>query len=336
MLSFLRGLFAGQSSPARAAESGQRPAAPSTVDGPEGLVDFLALLERKGAFPVVDWSGAMNIVDRCADSATAARVWTAFERAWLLHLRDGFGPHFHLHESEHAFVLSSLDDKLAATTLVFMERTLVKVSNALEGIAQQSLMGKDILLVVDDEDSYYSYISQYYPEDGEFASSAGMHINQGCGHFIVVKNDLRLIEPTIAHEMTHSSVSHLPLPLWLDEGIAVNTELRITGPIPREFTPAEMRQKHLDFWGREEIRQFWTGESFQRPDEGNLLSYDLARILVSHLAQDWDSFTRFVLVAHAQDGGQAAAQSILGRDLGEMACGFLGIPHDSGFSPVAA
>ena len=31
------------------------------------------------------------------------------------------------------------------------------------------------------------------------------------------------------HEMTHGSVAHLPLPLWLNEGLAVNTERRLAG-----------------------------------------------------------------------------------------------------------
>lgn len=67
--------------------------------------------------------------------------------------------------------------------------------------------GKDILLVFDDEESYYRYVSYFYPESGEFAFSSGMFINAGCSHYVTMKGDLRLIEPIIAHEMTHAFLS---------------------------------------------------------------------------------------------------------------------------------
>ena len=41
-------------------------------------------------------------------------------------------------------------------------------------------------------------MSYYYAEDGEFATSAGMHISAGCSHFVTRKADLSAIEPVIA------------------------------------------------------------------------------------------------------------------------------------------
>jgi hypothetical protein len=166
-------------------------------------------------------------------------------------------------------------------------------------------------------------VSFYYPESGEFAFSGGMYINRGAGHFVTVKDDLRGIEPTIAHEMTHSCLSHLPLPLWLNEGIAVNTESRLVRPPHRLATPQQMRDKHLRFWGEDEIQQFWSGKSFGRPDEGQALSYDLARIMVEQLSKDWKPFKRFVGAADYQDGGDAAARQFLGASLGAITAALL-------------
>lgn len=146
-----------------------------------------------------------------------------------------------------------------------------------------------------------------------------MHISHGCSHFVTMKADLLAIQPVIAHEMTHGCVGHLPLPAWLNEGIAVNTEQRLCPPPAPLYTPQQMHEKHVRFWGEEEIQQFWSGKSFLRDDEGNMLSYDLARIIVDQFSSDWEQFRRFAQAAHMADGGAAAAQEHLGIELGRVA-----------------
>src|SRR5688572_25195416 len=72
-----------------------------------------------------------------------------------------------------------------------------------------------------------------------------------------------------------------------------------------------MHGKHQRFWKEADIQHFWSGHSFGRTDDGNSLSYDLARIIVEQLAKDWESFKRFVLAARHDDGGEAAARERL-------------------------
>jgi len=150
-----------------------------------------------------------------------------------------------------------------------------------------------------------------------------MYINAGCGHFVTVKADLRAIEPVIAHELTHSCVGHLPLPAWLNEGLAVNTEQHLSPLGPPVFTPQQMHDKHRRFWGDAEIQEFWSGKSFLRNDDGNMLSYDLARIMVAQLSKDWESFRAFVLASNLADAGATAAAEHLGVELGTVACALL-------------
>ena len=252
----------------------------------------------------------------------------------MLHLRDALGAGFRLAESENCLLLSALEDNVANATLGFMERTLKRVVRTLDGIAQVTPEGKDILIVFDDEDSYYRYVSHAYSDGGEFANSGGMYINGGCGHFVTVRRDLSAIEPVIAHEMTHGCLAHLPIPLWLNEGLAVNTEQRLTGVQGAVYTPQELRGMHLAFWGEATIQEFWSGYSFQRLDDGNLLSYDLARILVAYMAKDWAAFRPFVLAAHHADGGAQAARDYLGADLGELACALMGQAYAPAWSPL--
>ena len=282
--------------------------------------------------PVCNWEPVRAWIDTLPEEARGP-AWTDCERAWLLHLRDALGPTYRLEESDSAFLVSALDRRQAAATLEFMSRTARRIGMVLDGVALASDWGKDILVVFDDDDRYYEYASHYYPEEGEFALSAGMHINHGCSHFITVRGDLRSVEPVIAHEMTHAFLAHLPIPAWLNEGIAVNTEQRLCGVAPGLATPAQMRAQHLDYWGEEEVQEFWLGKSFLRTDQGNKLSYDLARILVAHYSRDWNAFRDFVLAADSADAGQEAAKRFLGCSLGTAVAAILETLNSEGLEP---
>jgi len=335
MLNFVRTLLTGRADTAQPPALRHDVAAPAELaSGGASAFPLAGHLHRQHGYPIMDWAAAGSWVDALAPEARAP-AWIDAERAWLLHLRDALGAGFRLAESDRCLLLSALEDHVANATLAFMERTLKRVVLTLDGIAEATPWGKEILVVFDDEDSYYRYVSHAYAEAGEFAASGGMYINGGCGHFVTVRRDLGAIEPVIAHEMTHACLAHLPIPLWLNEGLAVNTEQRLTGVQGSVYTPQELRSMHLAFWGEQEIQEFWSGQSFQRVDDGNLLSYDLARILVAWLAKDWAPFRDFVLAAHMADGGAQAAQAHLGVDLGELASALLGQAEAAGWRPAA-
>jgi hypothetical protein len=325
VLDFLRSLLGG---PAPAAAKARAP-------GPAAVEDFP--LERHltwhEGYPILDWTPARAWVDAQPEKRRAA-AWSECERAWLLHLRDALGKHFHLQESESAAVLSSLEPNAARAALEYMARTLRRIGAVLKGIVEPESWGKDILILFDDQESYYRYVSHYYPEKGEFATSGGMHINTGCSHYVAITGTLPQLETVIAHEMTHGCLDHLPLPLWLNEGLAVNTEQRLAGAPRPEYGAAERLHERLRrFWSVVSIQEFWSGASFHRPGESNPLSYDLARILVEQLAKDWDPFREFVLHADRADGGAAAAHQHLGLDLGELVTTLLERDTPKSWSP---
>ncbi len=299
---------------------------PPVAIAAEGSDDFNVSENLLGAngVPVLNWDAAQHWVCGVVGEAAQAQAWSACERAWLEHLRLALGPEFRLRERGTALLLSTLEMNVAEATLAFVNKTLQRVVRILDGVAHVPEWGHDILVVFDDEDAYYRYVAHYYPEAGEFTLSSGMYINVGCGHFVTVKADLRAIEPVIAHELTHACLSHLPIPAWLNEGIAVNTERRLCPPTSSAGThPQQMHARHQKFWGPREIQQFWSGKSFLRSDEGNELSYDLARIIVSQFGTAWDRFRPFVLAANAADGGASAAAEHLGVHLGDVVSALL-------------
>ena len=329
MLGLLRKLAGNRSE----ADAAARVPAPAKVEaGGAPAFDVHANLHDRDDMPVLDWDAVHAWVESLPEPARPA-AWLGCERAWLAHLRDALGPHFRLDEGDTAIVVSSLEPRPARHAVEFMERTLKRILHVLAGVARPAEWGKDLLVVFDDAESYYRYVSKYYPDKGEFAFSSGMCLDRGCGHYVTTKGDLLAIEPVIAHEMTHGRVGHLPLPLWLNEGLAVNTVQRVTNPSPPLHTPQEMHFKHLAFWGPREVQEFWSGKSFRRPDEANMLSYDLARILVDQLSADWPRFAAFANAARYEDGGEAAAREHLGVGLGSLVAAILERAPDASLDP---
>lgn len=292
-------------------------------------------LDENG-FPRLDWKSVREWVDGLDESHQSA-AWAQAEIAWLLRLRRSLGAQYRLDTLGSAALVSSLDANIARSTLDFMTKSIRRISAVLDGVASSSDWGHDILVVFEDDETYYRYVSHFYGQDGEFAASGGMFINDGCSHFVTMKSDLRVVEPVIVHEMTHACLSHLPIPAWLNEGLAVNTERRLSPPLgPESLTPRQMHAKHQAFWTATNIQQFWSGTSWLRTDDGNMLSYDLARILVSEFAANWEQFKQFVLKADMADAGNSSALEHMGIDLGTAVCTMLELEHTVTWCPAPA
>lgn len=337
VLDFLRVMFSG------ARRQGSTPAARARVTAPatlmlKGVAPFpiQQYLKLHNSYPVADWDAIEDWMKKSVPEKRHAEAWTECERAWLLHFREALGSRFQLDEGPTAIVLSSLEPRASALMVAYMERSIKRIGAVLRGLAHVPEWGKDLLIIFDDVKQYYDYVSYYYPEKGEFAFSGGMYIHSGCSHFVTIKDDLRAIEPTIVHEMTHGCLGHLPIPAWVNEGIAVNTEHRLAGSGRPLYTPEQMHHKHLRFWGTAEIQEFWSGKSFLRTDDGNMLSYDLARILVEQFSRDWDRFEAFALAANLDDGGSAAAMDHLEIALGTAVAALLEKEPTSEWEPDPA
>ena len=338
MLQLFKSLVFGQGRAAGPGSAAPQLTTPTTEIALARSPDFVlsSHLSQHNGFPFLDWAAAQAWVDGLGDPALQSDAWARCELAWLEHLQASLGPAYQLRQEGGAVLLSTLEPHVARAMLGYMGKTLQRIVRLLDGVAQAPEWGKDLLIVFDDEDTYYRYVSHYYPEAGEFAGSSGMYINAGCGHFVTAKADMRLIEPIIAHELTHSCVSHLPIPAWLNEGLAVNTEQRLSPPGPGLLTPLQMHDKHLGFWGAAEVQEFWSGKSFLRNDDGNMLSYDLARIVVAQLGSDWERFRAFVLSADRSDAGAGAAAEHLGMALGDVVCALLEKQPDPAWGPNPA
>lgn len=332
MLGRLRKVFSN-SSKASSAETAVAPTEISVSNAPALLLPQFFIQHEN--MPLLDGHRLASWLNDNVVAEFRTAMWEEAKRAWLLHVRDALGANFQVTESKTALVLSSLNPNTARTTANFMSNALEQVLGVLDGIAQAPQWGKDILIVFEDAESYYRYLSFFYPDAAALGLGRGMYIRAGVGHFVAVKADLYATQSMMVHEMTRNCLAHLPLPLWLNVGIAVNTERQLVNKKSCGGCGSQqLHHKLLAYWNESEIQEFWSGASFQRADEGLQLSYELARIMVELLAKDWPSFKSFVTNADADDAGAAAARAHLDMDLGELVCALLERDYRAGWSPA--
>jgi hypothetical protein len=237
-------------------------------------------------------------------------------------------PPYRIHESADFLLLSALDDRPVEVFMQFCQSVRRRIARNLLEIATERSDGKHVVMVFASEDEYYDYIAHYYPDDGgEYAMSAGIFVHAGYGHFALYEGDMERMQPVIAHELTHCMLSHLPIPAWLNEGLAVNTEQAIfpylADPRGALYQPHEIKAKHAAFWNADTLQEFWSGKSFLRTDDGNMLSYDLAKRITAVAAHREDAFRAFVLEADQRDAG-VSAEHWLGYPLEHLIIRMLG------------
>jgi hypothetical protein len=295
------------------------PAPVAELDGQS--LDIAADARLHEDLPHPDWRKVYEWIDGFDDDRRE-HAFLACERAWLGMLARALGPDYRVFESRHALVLSSRPKNEAEAALAFVDGARRRVRRLLEELAGEET-GKEVLLAFADRESYSRYASYYCPRLDESLVSAGMFLHAEREHFIVCGEKMWKIEPTIVHELTHAQMSHLALPLWVNEGIAVNTEERLTGRGAEASEVKALERKHMAFWTPDNIQAFWNGKAYKQDGDGSELAYDLGRLLVNGMCRDWNAFKRFAAVADAKDGGAQAAADFLDIDLGEAVRHFL-------------
>lgn len=289
------------------------------------LVDLSPVAAAFGfeeGFSRPDWKVIERAIDQTAAPEDLDTAWSDAAIQWLLKLKTDLGGEYRLTCSKEFLLVSTQDFGAASDLLCFAETTLEKIYSALKEAAWQWGHGKHVILLFAEDDDYYQYVSYFYGE-GVHPASGGCLIHQDYAHIAMFMGDGRSIRTMLAHELTHNSVVHLQLPLWLNEGLAVLFQ-RTASEWQAQVLEEDLRERHFAFWNPETIQEFWAGVSFGKPGEPNELSYSLAEILVRLLLQQPEHFGGFVQNARWEDAGQTAALDWVGQDLGILAATFLG------------
>jgi hypothetical protein len=266
-----------------------------------------------------DWKRVMAFIKSRFLREDRNDAWNCAAVKWLQELSVDLGGEADVYHSDHFFSLSDLGSEKTQALLVYAESVLRKIRDILAETAWTGYCGKHVLLLFSDPDDYYAYISFYYPE-GTHALSGGVFIRADYAHVALPYADFRFAEHVLVHELVHNLLCHLPIPAWLNEGLAMFIEERTLRPL--ELEP-ELVERHCRHWDGANIQGFWAGTTFSAPGDPRELSYSLACILVKLLAEK-KAFRGFVAEADWRDAGQDSALRILDCDLGEIAGTFLG------------
>lgn len=250
------------------------------------------------------------------------RYWQDFAFHWLSLLAEEFGQPYRVDWSRNFIALTSRDSRRANLLLQLAEHQLARILGLTGRKNKADGRGFYTLLVLDSQRLYEQYISHFGPEGAE-AVSGGMFIgSKYYGHIVLRGGDSRILEITLAHELTHNALWPSRLPLWVEEGLCQISEELIAAAY-REPLNRKRADKHRDFWLHHGLDDFWSGRSFGSP-KAQELSYELAVILVKSLSSRTQDMSGFLASAEWRDAGFGAAQSELGLDLAEVVAEFLG------------
>lgn len=275
-------------------------------------------------FPRPDWDAIWSGIEPVEDEAERASLWAAAGRKWLGDLTGVLGPDYAVHDLNGFWVVSNRPAANLKGIGAHLKKARARILAELDGIAADDPVCPLAILWLEDETQYYEYVSYFYPESGEFAFSGGMFLRGGYPHFVFPHYDeMGQLERVVSHELTHALVRHLPLPLWLNEGMAVTLEEMIAG-VPHAAINVQTLSEHRGYWDSALVQKFWSGESFSQSDEGCGLSYALAQLLVLNLGHEFARFRAFAIGSDYADAGEAAAQEVFGVSLGYLIGGFLG------------
>ena len=286
-------------------------------------LDISGALAWGDGLPHLQWDDVVAYVESTRETGARQGAWDTVLRQWMGELGAALGGEYEIVESDHFLVLTAEPDAVGRSVARTAERCRVALLSGLPGVASPADDGKDVLIVVRTRDDYYRYIAHYYPE-GMFGQSAGMHIRDGLSHVVLYGTELWMVEPTVAHELTHVFLSDLTMPQWLEEGLAQLFERDVTG-YSEFLLDAEMAKQHRRFWGRCGLDACWGGRAFSHRGLAQRLSYQLAEILVRLLLETpRERLFAFLRGASGSDGGEVACRENLEFTLGDLAARFLG------------
>jgi hypothetical protein len=252
----------------------------------------------------------------------------ALSRRWLNRLIPALRTPHAISESTHFLMLSVPKVDQIRRVLLFLEETRRRVFQSLASARPPLDRPKHVVVIFGERDDYDRFTAAEAPEqERDIADSGGMFISRAIPHIVLPSSDLVAIHATLVHELVHDCVAHLPLPLWLNEGITQMLEYDIVSWRPFELD-REMKEKHASHWTAESIQDFWSGRSFMLPGDAQKVSYNLSVVLVRKIltlhAAGPENFWDFVRSAEARDAGTASLEEHMSLTLEALTADFLG------------
>lgn len=287
------------------------------------------LIRRERGFPHVDWGAAERWMELEAPAGRRDDLHRAIAAAWLDELRDSLSDDHCRWRSALVEGVGPVTDGLATRTSRCVERAARVIREAMTPIRGSRAIPPIAVIALQRAEDYYSFISPYYPEEGEWGTSGGVYINEGEDGFPMIVMPVQTkssVERTIAHELTHHALRIMSLPIWVEEGLTQMMEERVTGSTDFRLD-REMLARHRERWDTGGIERFLSGEAFHSAhDDEQELAYHLSQVIVRGLLSSRpEDFFCFARDCGNGESVEDAAVMHLGESPADLVGGMIGL-----------
>jgi len=149
-----------------------------------------------------NWQLIGNHIEQMVESEDLNKAWTQVAWQWAVRLKGDLGGDYQVTESTECILLSTANDKSGGRLLGIAERAAGMIPERLGAAAYSGGYGKHLLLLFEDEDDYYQYISYFYP-DGNHPASCGVFLHDYYQHIAIYNLGEIETAQTITHELSH-------------------------------------------------------------------------------------------------------------------------------------
>ena len=256
------------------------------------------------------------------------QLWTIVVREWLGRMSGEANSKSSVSETESLVILSPFTGEQQTRRAQSLEQSAKEVTTYLGEAVAIDRLGKPAVLIFPDPVTYSNYIAPFYPEGSVVPMSGGLCLtHSGYVHLAMYYDPDTDLNPVFVHELTHAYLSHLTLPAWMDEAVAMRMENLVAGYPPRPFD-RDIYDRLQAHWNEETLQQFITGESWEIPGDSFELSYQLAEIIWKKIETNLDAtqeeVQELIVSSSWNDGGEHALQDIFGIGLNDLFKSFLG------------
>ena len=199
--------------------------------------------EFHDGFSRPNWGYIQEAVERAENDLSPRERWEEVVLQWLLRLQREMGGNYTLSRNKHFLCLTTLQRSDAAAFLRLADNSHLEISQRLGDIAWRDTPGPHVVVLFEEEDDYFEYVGFFNPQD-MMSDSLGMHLDYGYPHIAIRSAGGRQDTLTLVHELTHHCVTHLPIPLWLNEGVAQRLQRFIVGA----YAPRESESPTSTYW----------------------------------------------------------------------------------------
>lgn len=294
--------------------------------------EFTSWLMAKGGLPHVNWEKAKQWVDQNAPCEHQEDVWNELAERWLDRLAQALPGNYQFYVSKHFTLLAyRAEDEIRAVGR-FLEDARRELCRMLGELVSIDFLGRLPVIGLNSEENFVAYLDAVDEGTEETSMPAGVFVGSGYRHVVFhwrgnpgrprrnpdESPDVSETTLILAHELVHALLSHLNMPAWLNEGLA----MALMRDANKQTFFAEIREGEPELRVHE-LQGFWTGADFWDP-EASAQAYELAETLVLRLSGNLKRFRRFVESAKRDDCGDSAAREHLGQSLQEIMNSLLG------------